>query len=204
MPTVRLRPLIRRIGLVAALPILTTAVWLSAAGLTFACSCAAPGPMAEYDGAGNAVFSGTAGPLDGRGVPVRVATWYHGAGAAPLVYLAKAGFGDSASCGTTVPTAGTSWIWVTWLPEGGGDPQSGLCSPSAQLGTPEGDAMVADATATFGGAPPDGAELDPPGAVTGPTVPADAAVPVLVATLAVGVALLVVVAALARRRTRSA
>jgi len=204
MPTLRVRAHLRRLGLIATLPILTTAVWLSAAGPTFACSCVEPGPMASYDTAENAVFSGIAGQLDGRGVPVKVTTWYHGARPAPLVYLAKSSFGDGAACGTTAPAAGTGWIWVTWLPQGGGDPITGLCSPSAQLGTPAGDAMVADATAAFGGAPPPGAAADPPDAAPGPTVPPDAAVPVLVGTLAIGVVLFVVVVALARRRQRPA
>jgi len=204
MPKVRVHPLLRRLGLIATLPILTTAVWLSAAGPTFACSCVAPGPMADYDGDENAVFSGIAGQLDARGVPVQVTTWYHGRGAAPLVYLAKSSFGDSAGCGATAPAAGTGWIWVTWLPEDGGDPGTGLCNPSAQLGTPEGNAMVADATATFGGAPPPGAEVDPPDAAPRPTVPPDAAVAVLVGTLAIGVVLFVLVVVLARRRSRSA
>jgi hypothetical protein len=204
MPKVRVRPLLRRLGLIATLPILTAAVWLSAAGPTFACSCVAPGPMTDYDTAEYAVFSGIAGSLDGRGVPVHVTTWYHGTRAAPLVYLAKTSFGDSAACGTTAPVAGSGWIWVTWLPEDGGDPGTGLCSPSAQLGTPEGNAMVADATATFGGAPPPGVDVDPPDAAAGPTVPPDAAVPVLLGTLVISVVLFVVVAALARRRPRSA
>jgi len=197
------RRLARRLGLIAALPLVTGTVWLAAAGPTFACSCVESRPMAAYDTPQNAIFAGTAGPLDARGVPVRVTAWYHGAGAAPLVYLAKSSFGDGAACGTTPPPVGTSWIWVTWLPAGGGDAQTGLCSPSARLDTGEGAAMVAEATATFGGAPPPGAagDLTEPSAV--PTVPTGVAVPVLVATLALGLALFGGVALLARRRSRA-
>src|SRR4029078_2423481 len=104
---VRVRTPPRRLARIAPLPIFTTAIWLSAAGPTFACSCAEPGPMTDYDTAENAVFAGIAGSLDGRRVPVQVTTWYHGTRPAPLVYLAKSSFGDSAACGTTAPVAGT-------------------------------------------------------------------------------------------------
>ena len=106
------RSLRRRIALLTALPVLTSAVWLLAAGTTVACSCVAAGPMATYATTDFAVFSGTAGPKDARGVPVRVVTWYSGDGASPMVYLSATSFGDSAACGTNAPPPGTSWIWV--------------------------------------------------------------------------------------------
>ncbi len=144
----------RRLASLLSVSFLATALWLTAAGPTFACSCMGPQPMAFYATEDTAVFSGTTGPKDNRGVPVRVATWFSGRGAAPIVYLASSSFGDSAGCGTNVPPAGMDMIWVTYLPEDGGDPVSGLCSPHAQLGTPEGDAMLKDAMATFGGVVP--------------------------------------------------
>jgi len=203
MPKPRLDRIVGRLGLVASLPILTGAVWLSAAGPTFACSCMAPQPMAAYDTAQNAVFAGTVGPPDARGVPVRVTTWYHGPGAAAVVYLAKASFGDGAACGTTPPAAGTSWIWVSWLPDGERDLQTSLCDPSARLDSPEGAAMVADAAATFGGVPPPGAAAEPPTTAPGPSVPPEAAAAVLVGTVVLGIALFGAVAVLARRRPGS-
>ena len=49
---------------------------------------------------------------------------------------------------------------------------TGLCNPHGQLGTPEGDALLADATKTFGGiAPPGATATDPPAAA--PETPAE-------------------------------
>ncbi len=197
----------RRLALLVAVASLSAALWLTAAGPTFACSCAQPGPIGTYKTADNAIFAGTTGPSDARGVPVRVAQWFWGAGAAPIVYLSASSFGDGASCGTNVPAAGTDWIWVTWLPEGGGDPSTGLCNPQAQLGTPEGDALLADATAAFGGvAPPGTTETDPPEntPVTPPAASPDAAGPILIATLGLGIVVLLGAVLLARRRSRAA
>ncbi|HEX5015471.1 MAG TPA: hypothetical protein VFV72_15095 [Candidatus Limnocylindrales bacterium] len=197
---------VRRVAFAAALPFLTVALGLTTAAPAFACSCAMPGPMSDYMGAENAVFSGIAGPLDARGVPVRVSTWYHGPNVAPLVYLAKGSFADEASCGTAPPPNGSSWIWVTYVDEGPGlrDFGTGLCSPSAQLGTPEGAAMVADAARTFGGGPPPGAETGPPEAVPAPPLSPDQAPLILAATLGLGVVVLGAVTLLALRRPRSA
>lgn len=194
----------RRLAALLALAFLSTALWLTAAGPTFACSCVQPGPMAEYATADHAIFAGTAGPSDARGVPVRVSQWFSGKGAAPLLYLSAQSFTGEASCGTSLPPAGTNWIWVTFLPEGGGDPVTGLCNPHGQLGTPEGDAMLADATATYGGiAPPGAAATDPPEAAPGsPAIPAEAGVPILLGTVGLAFALMFGVVLLARRRVR--
>jgi hypothetical protein len=160
--------------------------------------------MAAYGTAQNAVFSGTAGPGDARGVPVRVGRWFSGPGAAAIVYLSAASFGDGSSCGTNAPPAGTEWIWVTYIPEGAGDLQSGLCSPHAQLGTPEGDAMLADATTTFGGVIPPGAEpTQPPEAAPPAVVPPEAGVPIVLATVGLGVVVLLGAVFVARRRPRA-
>jgi hypothetical protein len=192
----------RRLTILLLTPFLSMALWLTAAAPTFACSCVQPEPMAAYRTADNAIFTGTAGPSDARGVPVRVATWFHGRDAVPIVYLSAQSFSDSSSCGTSVPPAGTAWIWVAFIPENGGDPMTGLCSPHGQLGTPEGDALLEDATATYGGiALPGSTATDPPGAAP-PDVPAEAAGPILVGTVGLGLALLVGVVLLARRRVR--
>ena len=202
----------RRLASLLSVSFLATALWLTAAGPTFACSCMAPQPMAFYATEDAAVFSGTTGPKDNRGVPVRVATWFSGEGAAPIVYLSSNSFGDGAGCGTNVPPAGMDMIWVTYLPEEGGDPVSGLCSPHAQLGTPEGDAMLKDALATFGGVVPHGGTpTDPPGApatdppASSPERPAVApedGVPILLGTVGLALALLFGVVLLARRQAR--
>ena len=77
-----------RVAILLVASSLTAALWLTAARPAFACSCVAPQPMAAYAKADNAVFAGTAGPSEARGVPVRVRTWFSGPGPAPIVYLA--------------------------------------------------------------------------------------------------------------------
>ncbi len=203
----------RRLTLLASVAFLSIALWLLAAGPTVACSCVQPQPMAAYGTGDNVVFSGTAGPRDARGVPVRVATWFSGRGPAPVVYLAASSFGDGSACGTGLPAAGTDWIWVAFLPEGGGDPVTGLCEPHGQLGTPEGDAMLADAVATYGGAPATGppgavsespassATAPPAGAPTSPAASSDPGLPILLGTIGLGLAVLLVAVVIARRRT---
>lgn len=114
-----------------------------------ACSCAGFTSMKDYANADTAVFSGTAGVREGRGVPVSIDRWFWGRGAAPVVWLAASSFGDGASCGTNPPPAGTSWIWVTWFPPDGADPTTGLCSPSGDLSTAEGQKMLAEAIQVF-------------------------------------------------------
>ena len=203
MAAPRSRHILRRIGLLATLPVLTTAVWLLAAGPTVACSCAMPGSIKEYATADNAIFSGTAGPQDARGVPVQVDTWFTGTGAAPIVYLGASSFGDGASCGTSAPPPGTAWIWVTWIGEAGGDPIAGLCSPHAQVGTPEGNALLAEAEAAFGGTPFAGA-TDPPEAAPAPPVPRGMEPVIVAGTLGLGVAIFALAALFARRRSRPA
>jgi hypothetical protein len=61
--------------------------------------------------------------------------------------------------------------------------------------------VTAEARATFGGRPPPGANVEPR---PGPSVPADAAVPVLAATLTGAVVVFGGVALFARRRSRPA
>jgi hypothetical protein len=194
----------RRLTLILLVASLSTALWLTIAGPTFACSCMEGQPMGAYATPEHAIFSGTTGPSDARGVPVRVARWFFGPGPAAVVYLGAASFGDGASCGTSVPPAGTEWIWVTYLPEGGGDPMAGLCTPHAQLGTVEGDAMLVDAALTYGGAAPPGASAtDPPETAPQAPIPPEAGVPIVAATVGLGLAVLLGAVVLARRRPRA-
>jgi hypothetical protein len=141
-----------------------------------ACSCAMPGPLAEAATADQAVFSGTAGLRQERGVPVEVERWFWGRGAAPVVWLAARSFGDGASCGIDTPPPGSRWIWLTWLPDDGGDPLAGLCSPHAMLDTPEGEAMLAEAIAAFSDRAPPSQPAEPtpeaPPPTAGPFDPA--------------------------------
>ena len=118
-----------------------------------ACSCVPLGTMKDYAKPENAVFTGTAGVREARGVPVAVDRWMWGVGAAPIVWLTASSFGDSAACGVEPPPPGTAWIWVAWRPEQG-DFATGLCSPAANLATGEGRAMLADAESVFKAVPP--------------------------------------------------
>lgn len=137
--------------------------WLTAgAAPVAACSCAQFESMRDYATAENAVFTGTAGLRQDRGVPVEVDQWLWGAGAAPVVWLSAGSFGDSSSCGTNPPPPDSMWIWVTWRDPERGDFGTGLCSPAAQLATDDGQAMLAEAMAVFGA-------LDPPVLTPGPT-----------------------------------
>ena len=139
----------RAVVVLAAAVIASFSILLWTAGPVAACSCAMPGSMKEYATVEHAVFTGKAGERIDRGVPVEVDQWLWGEGAADVVWLTAASFGDSAGCGTNPPPAGTSWIWVAWLPGNNGDFGTGLCSPHAQLDTPEGQTMLADALAVF-------------------------------------------------------
>ncbi|HEY8800695.1 MAG TPA: hypothetical protein VIM20_08860 [Candidatus Limnocylindrales bacterium] len=151
-----------------------------------ACSCATSGSIKDYAKPENAIFTGTAGVARARGVPVQVDQWLWGTGAAPVVWLAASSFGDGASCGTTPPKPGTAWLWVAWLPGNRGDFGTGLCSPSGDLATPEGQAMLADALTVFQAIPPPAATPEPTAAAAGPAGTPD---PVATARDATGLAI---------------
>jgi hypothetical protein len=144
----------RAAGLLGATFLAAFGFMLGTAGPVVACSCAVPTSLAEQATAEHAIFAGTADVLQARGVPVVVERWFWGAGAAPVVWLTAESFGDDGgSCRTNVPPPGSQWIWVAWLPGNEGDFGTGLCSPSGNLATPEGQAMFDEAVATFVGAP---------------------------------------------------
>jgi hypothetical protein len=204
MASTRVHRYTRRLASLVSIAFLSSLLWLTAAAPTFACSCVQPQPMAAYATADNAVFSGTAGPSDARGVPVRVGQWFSGRGAAAIVYLSASSFSGESSCGTSAPAAGTQWIWVTFVGEQA-DFMTGLCDPHGELGTPEGDALLADATKTFGGvAPPGATESDPPEAAQTPpeTPPARTELggAIVLGTVGLAGALLLGVVLVARRR----
>ncbi len=149
----------RRRGLAIAVSALVGVAALSGVSLAkplpaLACSCAQLGTLREYATQGGSIFSGTAGPQDGRGVPVAVDRWFVGAGAAPVVHLSNDSFGEGSGCGINVPAAGSRWIWVAFRSPPNPDFQTGLCSPHGELGADDGRAHLAEARRTWGGAAP--------------------------------------------------
>lgn len=155
--TIAIRPssAIRRIGvLLAVASVAAFGGLLGSVKPVAACSCAMPGSLRESATAAQAIFSGTAGEHQRRGVPVQVDRWFWGQGAAPVVWLAESSFGDGASCGTTPPPQGSRWLWIAWRPGNNGDFGTGLCSPAHDLGTPEGQAVFAEAVTVFNGVAP--------------------------------------------------
>jgi hypothetical protein len=126
-------------------------------GLALACSCAMPGSMAESAKDPNTViFTGTILPSGRPAVDVAVGTWFKG-GSGALTTLASDGFNDEgggADCRVPYPVVGSSWIFVAYVdPATGPQPHTNLCSPQANLDTPEGQVMLADAVAVFGTPP---------------------------------------------------
>ena len=124
-----------------------------------ACSCIGPQPLEAYAGPDTAIFAGQVVGDDPDGVRVAVEQWFSGTGAAPIVLIAG-DFGNGASCGVgSRPSLGSRWIWVAWRPQGEeGIPnplddgvQISICQPFADLSTPEGEALLQEAIATFGG-----------------------------------------------------
>jgi len=144
-----------------------------------ACSCVGPQPMSAYAGdPDQVVFSGIVQPPDDRGVPVRVTHWFQGPDVNALVWLDRDGFSaNGPSCGTVLPPAGTEWIFVAYRTDGR-ELGVNLCTPHAPASAAAGQAMFADAIATFG----EGVVLDPtttttPAASDGSSLP----VPLLIA-----------------------
>lgn len=127
--------------------------------VAMACSCMGPQPLEWYAGPDTAIFAGQVVGADPDGVRVAVEQWFSGTGAAPIVLIAG-DFGNGASCGVgSRPSLGSRWIWVAWRPqdeEGIPNPlddgfQINICQPFGDLSTPEGEAMLEEAIATFGG-----------------------------------------------------
>ncbi len=148
------RPLRRAALLILVVPVAAFAGLLGSVRPVAACSCAMPGSLKESATAEQAIFSGTAGDHQPRGVPVQVDRWFWGQGAAPVVWLTESSFGDGAACGTNPPAQGSRWLWIAWRPGNNGDFGTGLCSPAHDLGTPEGQAVFAEALEVFNGVAP--------------------------------------------------
>ena len=144
-------------------------------GQAFACSCAAP-PLGApiFTGAEEAVLVGTVGPADPNLVHAfAVERWFRGGDAAVVGMLgAEQRFPDGTTayntCGLDLE-AGQRLVLSAGRVEGNLMP--GLCSPSAQVGSPEGQAMLAAAIRTFGeGTVPGTSGPAPPSAPEGPTI----------------------------------
>ncbi len=130
------------------------------------------------------VLAGTIGVADRADVPISVERWFKGSGDA-VVRLGAEGFGESsAACQAPRPPAGSSWIYVLWLPdEPDRLPTLSICNPQGRLDTPDGQAMLADAVATFG----EGTTVRPEGETDpGPLDAVAGFLPALLAGLAVG------------------
>ena len=117
------------------------------------------------------IFTGTVGVPDARGVPVRVTRWFQSPATPRIVWLEANGFGgDGASCGTALPPAGSEWIFVAYRTDRA-ELGVNLCTPHASAAAAEGQAMFADAVATFGQGRVMDPEPDPPGAQTSEGLP---------------------------------
>ncbi|HEY3163666.1 MAG TPA: hypothetical protein VGJ71_04865 [Candidatus Limnocylindrales bacterium] len=163
-----------RIGIVAVASLfVSVGAVLTTPRPVLACSCAGFTSWIKTVTPETAVFAGNTGIRDERGVPVQVTHWFHGKGAAPLVWLAAESFngnaGVSSSCGVNAPPAGSSWLWVAY-PAGNGDLGTSVCSPAGDLGTSEGQTMLKEAVAAYGGDVPDPQSSTP--AETAPAAPA--------------------------------
>lgn len=162
---------------------------LATAPCAFACSCVPPGPIADYRGQEDiVVLAGTVATLDAdqRG-SFLVERWYQG-GAAAVVPIRG---GQGADCGLPL-TLGQHLILVAYAGEG--IVAAGICTPSGDLNTPEGQKLAQEVAAAFGpGAVPAGSGDDDGGEDAGIVGP------VALAVVIGGALLLVSVLAFARR-----
>jgi hypothetical protein len=136
-------------------------------GGAFACSCADPGAGPIFSGQEEAVFTGIVGMPDARGpYAFKVESWFKGGSDEQvLVNSERQVFPDGS---TAINTCGLHFevgdylLLTAVLVEGVLTP--GLCAPHAVVDSPEGQRLIAAATAVFGEPRAPGA---PPG--TGPT-----------------------------------
>lgn len=135
-----------------------------------ACSCVMIRSLAEVANPETAIFTGTIGRSDARGVPIQVDRWFWGVGSAPVVWLSSDSFGDGDSCRIERPPLGSSWLWVG-SPTREGTLTTGSCTPSVSLATADGQAKLAEAAKAFAGrqpiaAPSDANPAEPPPAAS--------------------------------------
>ena len=167
-----------------------------------ACSCVSPDmvlTMAATDPT-TIVFTGETGPAAGQTVPVNVTGWYGGTAPTDVVVLQVQG-GDSAACGMNPPPAGSEYLFAAYEDESGQLAING-CSVAADLSTPDGQALLAQAEATLGPpstAPPSTGGDPPPDSAAGQI---GAVVPIVIVGLFLVGAVLGFVG-LRRRRTEA-
>jgi hypothetical protein len=203
-----MRSLERSLRLLVVSALLAFVPQLSLPQQAVACSCVGPQPLEQYATDGSVIMAGRVVGRDAVGVQVAVDRWFAGPGAAPAVWI-TGDFGNGASCGVgSEPPVGSQWIWVAWRAEGEPGLRISICAPTADLSTPEGQALLAEAESTFGefGIPfpgSGGPASEPPGASEGESDDGTGDVALVAASIGViGLGLLVLggVAVLARRR----
>jgi len=152
-----------------------------AVSTTVACSCAMdPDPIgAAAEDPQQAVFTGVVQAPTGAGTPVVLTRWFEEPAAPPVVWLDNAGFEDpmGGMCGTNRPPADTEWIFVAYR-DPAGKFGVNLCTTQAALDTDQGQALLKQAEAVFGPAPPIPlASADPVPVATTPPVSAPTEMP---------------------------
>jgi hypothetical protein len=148
----------RRIAPLAAACLLALGLAASLPGRCLACSCAAPASLAEAVGRSPelAVIFGTIVAQDGDvGISGRATMRVEGRFRGPVLPATVVlRVGGGADCSISVTTGVR--ILVLARPEADGRWFPALCDPQGVLGTPEGDALLAEAVRTFGPAQPVG------------------------------------------------
>ena len=123
---------------------------------TYACSCVQPRPIAEYRGDHDyAVLAGRVASVDAnqRG-SFAVEQWFQG-GSNPIVPIQG---GQGADCG--LPLAmGQHLVLIAFVESG--TVHAGICSPSGDLNTPDGQALAREVVTAFGPGVTVGAEEPP-------------------------------------------
>jgi hypothetical protein len=112
---------------------------------TYACSCVQPRPIAEYRGDPDyAILVGRVASVDAnqRG-SFAVEQWFQG-GSNPIVPVQG---GQGADCGLPLAT-GQHLVLVAFVESG--VVHAGICSPSGDLNTPEGQALAREVVTAFG------------------------------------------------------
>ena len=155
---------------------------------TYACSCVQPRPIAEYRGNPEyAVLVGRVASIDAnqRG-SLAVEQWFQG-GSDPIVPVQG---GQGADCGMPLAT-GQHLVLIAFVESG--IVHAGVCSPSGDLNTPEGQALAREVVTAFG-----------PGVAVGADDPSDASgLPVGILVGLGALAALVIGVMLVARRERA-
>lgn len=155
----------RLLALSLALVVAAT-IQLAVPRITVACSCVDPATILTMsaDDPSSVVFTGETGPAVGTAMPVSVTGWYGSPAPTDVVMLDVQG-GDSASCGMNPPPAGNEYLFGAYEASPG-QLAINACSLVADLGTPEGQALQAQADQVLGDPypPPEAAPSAPPDA----------------------------------------